>query len=240
MHIKLLPINDDPRRNSMRGRSILSILTCVTLLAATPVNALPRASCALIDSATSANEDFAEFALAKDIKAARAALVVIHRSFAKIRPALPEAAALRAEMHIRAVDAAILAGDLPHAAVEAIEVYRVLIVAFRERLPTTLDVALLDYTGFRLHALLASPSISWRGIETTVEISAENTQSVQKRLDILKRSGLSDLIGDIEKGLKAAAAARNGAWLGSIAQIQLDSVDLLEKAIKNPSDDACS
>ena len=216
---------------------IISMLSGGLLFAAvTAAAAAPRPSCDLIDSAISANEDFAELALANDVAAARQALRVIHEEFAKIKPALPADAALKAEAQIQAADAAMAAGDLARAAAAAIEVYRTLIVALKRRLPTTLDVAMLDYSGFRLHALLASVPVNWDAITAAVEESAVNTKSAQRRLN---DKGLSDLAGGVQAGLDAAAIAKGRGWLGSVAQIQLDSVDLLERKIKNPAPGAC-
>jgi hypothetical protein len=218
----------------MRIMALLSAgLLCA---AANAAAAAQKPSCDQIDAAISANEDFAEAALGGDADAAKEALVAIGEQFAGIKASIPEAARAKAEAQIEAVEAAAAAGDNPGAAVAAGEVYRTLVAAFERRLPTTLDVAMLDYSGFRLAGLAASKPVDWGAIAATVEEAGVNWQTAGKRF---KDKGLADLMGDIQTGLEGAAAAEDKAWLGSVAQIQLDSVDLLERAVKNREKGAC-
>ena len=222
----------------MRRLSALTILGAALFLTVQPLAAQTLPSCALIDKTISATEDFAEFALAGETGHAREALGVLHQTFTKIKSGLSADAVAKAQTQIDAADTAFAARDLPRAAVAAVETYRVLIVALRSRLPTTLDVAMLDYTGFKFHALNAVVPKNWNAIAENVSRSAENTAKAQKRLT--GNTGLADLIGNIQTGLAGASAAKIPGWLDSAAQIQLDSVDLLEQVIKNPSPDACT
>jgi hypothetical protein len=51
----------------------------------------------------------------------------------------------------------------------------VLINALSGRLPTTLEVAMLDYTGYKIRAQAAAKHPSWTAIDKTVDLSAANT-----------------------------------------------------------------
>lgn len=220
-------------------KTAASILGCAMLLATTPAEAQTAPTCAQIDAATSANEEFVEIALTKDINATRTALAAIRRTYAQVKLTLPAETVTQIDELIRTIISETATRDFPSAAEAATQVYRNLIVAFRLRLPTTLNVAMLDFTGFRLLALAAMQPVPWPATEATIRISGVNTASIQKRLEVLQEPGLSKLAGNIQTGLEGAAAARQTAWLASVAQIQLDSVDLLERLIKNPSSVAC-
>lgn len=216
----------------MRMSNLTAAFLLISFASAGAVMAKP--SCAQIDSAISANEDFAEAALAGDKTAAGEALSAIHGEFAKIKPALAKPDAI--ETQIQLVEKAWTSGDAPLAALTAVEVYRLLITAFENRLPTSMDVAMLDYSGFRLHGLLAATPIDWNAVAATVAETNGNWLSAKSRV---RDKGLSDLVGNVEMGVTNAAAARDSAWLHSGAQIQLDAVDLLERAVRNPAKGAC-
>jgi hypothetical protein len=46
-------------------------------------------------------------------------------------------------------------------------------------------------------------------------------------------------VDSTHSGLDAAVTAQDKAWLSSMAQVLLDSVDLIERESKNPSKSAC-
>lgn len=202
-----------------------------------PLAAHAQPSCGLIENVISAAEDFSEFALAGDKPQARDSLAALLRFSEQIKPALPSAAAANLEAAITDAGTAFKAGDNPLAALAALKAYRVLVHALQARLTTTFDVAMLDYSGFRLHALTASAAVDWQAVSDTVAQSAAATHNTRRLLT--GKTGLRDLIASIQQGLEAAVAAKSATWLESTAQIQLDSVDLLEQAINNPSPNAC-
>jgi hypothetical protein len=208
--------------------------------AAGPAAARPLPSCELLDQATSANEDFAEAAVAGDNPTAESARLAIHQTFEQIKPSLRPRAIASAEALIEIVDSASAAGNLPRAGEAAIDVYRVLINALSTRLPTTLDVATLDFTGYKIQTQAAAKRQNWAAIDKTVGLSAANTASVVQRLPLPDNKALVDLASHAHAGIEAASDAKNAAWITTAAQIQLDSVDFLEVVIKNPSPDACS
>lgn len=210
-----------------------------TASTAPSATALPIPSCDLLDQATSANEDFTEATVAGDIKAAETARLVIHDTFGRIKISLSPSAVTKAEAYIRIVDSAFAAGNLPRAGEAAIEVYGVLINGLSTRLATTLDVATLDYTGYKIQAQAAAKQRSWTAIDKTVELSATNTASAVNRLPVVDNKALISLVTDAHAGIEAASDAKLPAWITTATQIQLDSVDFLEGVIKNPSPDAC-
>ena len=191
----------------------------------------------MIEKVISAAEDFSEFALAGDRQQARASLAALRQFALRIKPALPAAASANLEEAVSAAEVAFKNGGNPQAALAALSAYRILVRALNTRLTTTLDVAMLDYSGFRLHALIAAATIDWRAVSDTVAQSADATRNTRRLL--ANEPGLRDLTASVQNGLEGASAAKSAAWLQSTAQIQLDSVDLLEKVIANPSPTAC-
>lgn len=208
-------------------------LTCSTALAAS------GPSCKLIDTAISANEDFAEAAMAGDAAEIATAFEAIKDGYDSVKPFLSEQDSSAVAALIATIEAEITGSEPKNAAVSAIDIYRILITAFELRLPTTLDVAMLDYTGFRLQALVTFPSPDWPSIATTVKVSAGNVASVLKRLKAMKDSALADLTRHNQRGIAASSSSANAAWLADAAQVQLDLVDLLERKIKNGDSGAC-
>jgi hypothetical protein len=226
---------------------IVSALTSTAQPHAAPPQAVSGAwpaattapSCKLIDQATSANEDFAEAAVAGDPTAADDARRAIHETFDQIRASLQRSSITKAEALIGVVDSASAAGNLPHAGQAAIGVYRVLINAFSARLPTTLDVATLDYTGYKLQTQAAASRQDWAAINKTVDLSAVKTGSAVNRLSLPDDKALVDLATDAHAAIEAASDAEHAGWITTAAQVQLDTVDFLEGIVKNPSPDAC-
>jgi hypothetical protein len=69
---------------------------------------------------------------------------------------------------------------------------------------------------------------------------SEGQSSLEKTKAVLKDQALIDLADSITTALSSSLAAKDSAWLGSSAQILLDSVDLLERQLKNTSKEACN
>jgi hypothetical protein len=198
--------------------------------------ALAKASCDEIDAAISATEDFAEKIAAGDVSAVKADMSAIRKSHAVIAADLGAEAGAATDVDVKMVNDAIAKADYPAAANAALSLYRNLTTEFAKRLPTTLDIAMQDYSGFQLRVLAAMPETDWTAVEATVSESSGNWNATKK---LLKDNALRDLGDSVQAGLTDAAKARNGAWLSSVAQIQLDSVDLLEHVVKNTSKGAC-
>jgi hypothetical protein len=198
--------------------------------------ALAKTSCDEIDAAISATEDFAEKIAAGDVSAVKADMSAIRKSHAVIAADLGAEAGATTEVDVKMVEDAITKADYPAAANAALNLYRNLTTEFAKRLPTTLDIAMQDYSGFQLRVLASMPETNWTNVETTVAESSDNWNVTKK---LLKDKALLDLGDSVQAGLTDAAKARNGAWLASVAQIQLDSVDLLEHVVKNTSKGAC-
>jgi hypothetical protein len=152
-----------------------------------------------------------------------------------------------AKPNCKAIDAAIsakedfvevaLAKQAPNAStvsLEALEDYKKLVARFEASLPTTLPVAMLDYAGFKLRALAAAQNVDWQAIAATRDETHQNWAKIK-----LMDKAVFDLGTNNLASLDLALATQNAKWVDSSAQILLDSVDLIERQIKNPAKGAC-
>jgi hypothetical protein len=210
--------------------SILALSTMPSLSAS-------KASCDAIDKAVSANEDFVEIVLGSDASARADAQKAVRNNFALVSTSLAPDVAGQADAAMAKLDSAFAAGQMSEASLAAMENYTVLVNAFNKRLPTTNEVAMLDHAGFKLHALLAAKSLDWAAIGETVT----NTEKLLKvASDQIKDNAIKDILATISAGLTEAHKAQDSAWEHHSAQLLLDSVDLIERTVKNRSKQACS
>jgi hypothetical protein len=209
----------------------------ILALSTVPSLAASKASCDAIDKAVSANEDFVEIVLGGDASAHTDAQKAVRNNFALVAASLAPDVAGQANAAMAKLDSAFAAGQMSEASLAAMENYTVLVNAFDKRLPTTNEVAMLDHAGFKLHALLAAKSVDWAAIGETVA----NTQTLLKSAsNQIKDKAVKDILATISSGLSEAHKAQGSAWEHHSAQLLLDSVDLIERTVKNTSKQACS
>ena len=215
--------------------TVIATFSAMAVWAATP-NAIDKLSCGTIDAAISSTEDFAEAALMGDRAGAQTGLAKIRKTFFDIAYALTKEQNDVAERQIGLVERAVKVGDFPLSALYATDIYSSLSDAFDKRLPAPIEVAMLDYAGFRVHALLAQKTIDWAAIKATAQQATTNWTAVKNQI---KNKALIDLGNTLHDSLAAAASSENYGWLKSMAQMELDSVDLLEKNVTSTSKLAC-
>jgi hypothetical protein len=213
------------------------LISLLQILAVNSAFAKADPSCKDIDKAISANEDFVEIALGIDRLQIAPALQTIKNTLKSVESGMPPKSKTDAAVQVELIELNFRRSDLPASAVAAIETYRVLISNYNSRLTTPLDTAMLDYVGFKLLALTAAQNLNWPEISKTV---SEGQSSLEKTKAVLKDQALIDLADSITTALSSSLAAKDSAWLGSSAQILLDSVDLLERQLKNTSKEACN
>ncbi len=218
----------------MRMPTIL--LSAVLVAAGHHAAATAKPTCGMIDAAISSTEDFAEVVAGSDSAATAAALAAIGAGFDAVKSSLPEGKSAAVRTRIEEAKTAVARRDRSEATVAALDVYRILVGVFEPRLPTTRAVAMLDHSGFQLQGLAAAAEVDWAAIAATVKEAGENWANSKK---LIKDKALLDLGDSVQTGLVNATDAKSKGWLTSLAQIQLDSVDLLERVVKNKSKGAC-
>lgn len=180
----------------------------------------------LLDSTASLNENLVEFALAGKADKVAESLRDIEAAMPKLESSLGAAVYAAVASQLGAVKAAVARHDLDAAALSSIEIYRLLQEAIDQKTRAApLDVALLDYSGFKLSALAAAPQPNW----TTMNDAVVEEDRFWKRLEpSVHDASLQALVSHIGQGLADGVARKDSAEIAFAAEMLLDSVDLLE------------
>ena len=121
--------------------------------------------------------------------------------------------------------------DFPKIALLAVDSYKVISEELDEsQLEVPKQVVILDYVGFRIHALLKQKKINWDLIANTVDVGITQWKSIKGKVTNRK---LKDSMNTTIYGLKKASDSKNIDMLSFAAQIDLDLVDLLEGFFEN-------
>lgn len=195
-----------------------------------------KATCDQIDQAISSTEDFVEMALAADTAASKDALGAISATLTAVGGDLPPETMQKAQALAKQVESAHAGNDMSAAALAAMDLYGELAGAFKNRLPTELNIAMLDESGFRMHALLGAKQPDWAALERASKTAGQRWENAKGQV---KDKALAELMDHLLASAAVSAAQKNDAWLHSSASLLLDSVDLLERAIKNTAKGAC-
>ena len=117
-------------------------------------------------------------------------------------------------------------GDRATTALQSIEAYRLLQEAIDHRgQPVPVEVALLDYAGFKLDALLLSTHPDWAQVASTARHAATWWTAIGPKLtDPALRAAMDHTID----GIRNAAARKDRALLSFAAKMDLILVDGLE------------
>jgi len=96
-----------------------------------------------------------------------------------------------------------------------------------------LEVALMDYSGYKLSILAAGPAPDWATIVATAEESDRSWLALAKKLP---DTSLWNLVSAIQEGLRTAV--EHISSLKFAARMQLQVVDVLEQFFKGGSEPA--
>lgn len=118
------------------------------------------------------------------------------------------------------------AGERSAVALDAVEAYRTLVSAVdRSALPVPIQVSLLDYSGFRLNALLTAKPPNWSAIGKTVAEAKGFWTTIKPQV---KDDTLADAMDRSFAALATAIEDRNPRMLTYAADMDLILVDGLE------------
>jgi hypothetical protein len=117
-------------------------------------------------------------------------------------------------------------GDFAEIALLSIDSYKVIADELNSSaLAVPIQVVMLDYIGFRIHALLKQKEVDWQLISNTVNDAQKNWKQIKGEIS---DKGLYDAVNTSIKGLSKASRSKNLDMLEFAAQVDLDLVDLLE------------
>ena len=120
--------------------------------------------------------------------------------------------------------------DLLSTALAAVEIFRVIENAKDDaNRPEPVEVALLDYSGFKLSILLGAHAVDCATVDSTAKESDTIWMALAKNIQEIS---IRNLVGTIQNGLRDAVARKdiNGAKFA--AKMQLEVVDTLEDYFK--------
>lgn len=180
-----------------------------------------------INTVASLHEDLIEFALTGDRGAVQEKLTLISQGLAGIRTKLDEKTAQATNENLKKMQQSLQDDDWPALSLAAVDNFKQLEIALdKTALTTPLEVALLDYAGFKLKVLTGPAKLDWALATRTVNESSGFWKALESSVT---DKGLRDLMGSIHEGLDKAILEKDALQLGFGGQMILDAVDLLEQ-----------
>ncbi len=211
--------------NLLRFTAVLLTLLC------SPAGARDaRSANAVLLDATSPFEDMTESALAKNDASITANLASAEKHTTALSDVLPTPAAALFRSSMETIRKAAAAGDHQALAMNAVEVFRLLIEnTDATSLTVPREVSLLDYAGFKLHVLAAAPQPDWKAMRQLTNDAATWWSAIRAKIS---GHALRDAFDSTVRGLQAAGKAEHLPMLDFAAQMDLDLVDLLEASFE--------
>jgi hypothetical protein len=180
--------------------------------------------------AASITEDLIDAALGGKADKVAEKVAAMRKTLPMLRPLLDAATFDALARELTAMEQAMAGKDLPAIALASAEAYRIIESATDPaQRPVPIEVAMLDYSGFKLSILAAGPTAEWAAIEATAKDSDSNWSALAKNV---RDSGIRDLAAEIQEGLRSAVARKDIEGVKFAAKLQLDIVDVLEGYFK--------
>jgi hypothetical protein len=189
---------------------------------------------AMLTDAASINEDLIGFAL--DGKADKVAeqVAAMRKALPTLQPFLDAAAFETLGRQLTGMEQASSKNDTLGTALVAVEAYRVIENAMdTDSRPSPFEVAMLDYSGFKLSVLAARQDTDWTTIAATARGSDDSWSALTTSV---KDASIRNLVSAIQDGLRAAVERKDIHGVKFAAKMQLEVVDVLEGHFqRNPS-----
>jgi hypothetical protein len=185
---------------------------------------------AKLADAASIAEDLIDLAL--DGKADKVAEKVsaMRKALATLRPLIADDGFATVEGQVTEMEQASAKNDAVGAALAAVEAYRIIEKATdAARGPVPLEVAMIDYAGFKLSLLVARPEPDWTAVAVTAREADGNWAALAKKI---QDASLRDLGSAIQDGLRGAVERKDINGVKFAAKMQLGVVDVLEGYFK--------
>jgi len=220
-----------------------AIIACITVLALTPALAqtavLPPGEKAppapsgqtkrnaVLSDAASITEDLIGFALDGQTAKVAAKVSSLRQALVTLRPLLDDQTYEVLERRTTAMEKAVAGKDALGAALVAVEAYRIIENAMDAAGRTApVEVAMLDYAGFKLSVLAAGKRPNWARITATAKESGEFWSALGKTVS---DKSMHNLIAAIQEGLNSAVARKDINSVKFAAKVLLEAVDVLEQ-----------
>jgi hypothetical protein len=195
---------------------------------ATPIKDAKRNS--TLAAAASITEDLIDFALAGKPDAVVEKVGAMRKTFPTLRPMLSESDAATLERRVIEMEQASAKGDITGTALAAVEAYRTIESAMDvARTPVPIEVAMMDYSGFKLSILAGAQTTDWPAIAATTMEADSFLIALAKKI---QDTSIRNLVSAIQSGLKVAVERKEINGVKFAAKMQLEVVDVLEQYFK--------
>jgi hypothetical protein len=188
---------------------------------------------AMLTDAASINEDLIGFAL--DGKADKVAeqVAAMRKALPTLRQFVNVAVFEALGRQVAGMEQASSKNDALGTALVAVEAYRVIENAMdTDSRPSPIEVAMLDYSGFKLSVLAAMQDTDWTTIAATASGSDDSWSVLTTTV---KDASIRNLVSAIQDGLRGAVDRKDIHGVKFAAKMQLEVVDVLERHFqRNP------
>ena len=177
--------------------------------------------------AASINEDLIGFAL--DGKADKVAekVAAMRKALPVLRSFLNDSIFETLGRQVMDMEKPSSKGDILGTALLAVEAYRTLENAMDvARRSSPIEVAMMDYSGFKLSILAAAQTTDWPTIAVTATEADSFWSALGKKI---KDTSIRNLVGAIQDGLRSAVERKDIHGINFGAKMQLEVVDVLEQ-----------
>jgi hypothetical protein len=176
--------------------------------------------------AMSPYEDLTEYALDQNMSKVANSISSLDGLIAKLKAVLSNKSIHVLEINVTKMQTAEKKAANSEIALLAVDSYKILADELDQTtLKVPKQVVILDYVGFRIHALLRQNEIDWHLISETVDEGKSQWEQVKRKVT---NKGLYDSLNTTITGLEIASTSKNIDMLKFAAQVDLDLVDLLE------------
>jgi hypothetical protein len=182
---------------------------------------------AMLADAASINEDLIGFALEGKADKVAEQVAAMRKALPTLRALLDVGVFETLGRQLTEMEKASSKSDVFGTALVAVEAYRVIENAMdTAQRPSPIEVAMLDYSGFKLSILAATKDANWATIAATAKDSDGSWSALDK---IVKDASLRNLVNAIQDGLRGAVERKDIHGVKFAAKMQLEVVDVLEQ-----------
>jgi len=180
----------------------------------------------ILFDAMSPYEDLIEYALADNVAKVKKTIQSLDVSDARLITVLSERAIRHLNSNLEKMVAAEKSSDYAGIALYSVNSYKTIVDELNvAELTIPVEVAILDFVGFKIHVLLKQKNVDWRSIG---EVVLEGSSRWNKIKENVSNKALQNTMNTTIDGLQAAVKSKNIEMLKFAAQVVLDLVDLLE------------
>jgi hypothetical protein len=180
----------------------------------------------MLTDAASINEDLIGFALDGKTDKVAEQVAAMRKALATLQPFLDATSFEMLGRQLTEMEQASSKHDTFGTALVAVEAYRVIETAMdADSRSSPIEVAMLDYSGFKLSVLAAMQDMDWTTIAATAN-GSDHSWSVLT--NSVNDHSIGNLVSGIQDGLRAAVERKDIHGVKFAAKMQLEVVDVLE------------